>query len=133
MDTPGKEGIFLDYAVINKNVYVQSLKSQQVLIALHKSFDEAYMTNTANKIPPLAKSLQEAGFNNDASSPTDTPVPHKEMNLKVQHLSHDAITPTPSTTASAGLDVYSTIDTLIEPGQHITIPTCIAIQTTINT
>ena len=127
LDIPGEEGIFLGYTATEKNVYVQSTKTNHIHIALHKSFDEAHMTTPSNTIPPLAKALRESGYNNDHTTVYDKPVPYEDMNLKVKLLSDEAITPTRGTPDSAGLDVYSTIDEVIEPKSHIIIPLDIAI------
>jgi dUTP pyrophosphatase len=129
LDVPGEEGIYLGFTATEKNIYVQSLRSKRIHIALHKSFDEAFMTSTANDLPPLAKALREAGYNNDNTTSNDTNVPYEEMNLKVKLLSDDAIKPTRGTEGSAGLDVYSTVDEMLEPGKHAIIPLDIAIQT----
>ena len=91
------------------------------------------MTTTTSEIPPLAKALQDAGYKNDDTSPKDRVLPYEEIDLKVQLLSDDATAPTRSTKGSAGLDLYSTVDEMIEPGMHSIIPLDIAIEAAQNT
>ena len=128
LDNPGEAGIFLGYTATEKNIYVQSEKTKKIHIALHKSFDEAYMTDPTGTLPPMAIALQRAGYNNVNTSADDKPATKPERHIKIKLLSDDAIPPTRSTPTSAGLDLYSTIDAVIKPQGNIIVPIDIAIE-----
>ena len=90
-------------------------------------YDEACVTLEESELPPMAIALQQAGYNNTCSTPSDTPLPIDDSILKVQLLTDDAKLPDKSTPYSAGLDINSAIDKTILPGEHI-ISTDIAIE-----
>jgi dUTP pyrophosphatase len=133
LDISGEVGTFLGYTATMKNVYVQSERTKQIHISLHKSFDEAHTTAPTDGLPPLAIALQNAGYNNNESASTDTQIPISEDNLKLKMLSKDATMPTRSTSQSAGLDLYSAVDIVIPPNQAAVIPIDIAIEPMQNT
>ena len=129
LDITGEEGIFLGYTATDKNIYVKSKRTRKIHIALHKSFDEAGVTMEENEKTPMTVALQRAGYNNSCSNANDEIVHAFEETLKVQMLSEDGKSPDRSTPKSAGLDIYSTINAVILPGENVIIPTDIAIET----
>ena len=128
LDIAGEVGTFLGYTATTKNVYIQSERTKQFHVALHKTFDEAFVTAPTDNLPPLAVALQKLGYNNSGSNPTDATTIINESTLKVKLLSTNATPPTRSTPSSAGLDLYSTIDTVVQPQEHVIIPLDIAIE-----
>jgi dUTP pyrophosphatase len=127
MDIAGEAGTFLGYSSTRKNVYVKNDQTSQVHLVLHKSYDEAHMTMNSENIPPMAKALQRAGYDNSCSKHDDRIMNDKDDLLQVQLLSNEAKLPTKSTQQSVGYDIYSVIYGNIAPGEHIIIPTDIAI------
>ncbi len=111
-----------------KNVYVESKRTKQVHVSLHKSFDEAHVTAPTEGLPPLAIALQNAGYNNEGSKSQTTPISIDANNLKIKLLSNDATTPSRSTSQSAGLDLHSAVDIVIPPNQTTIVPIDIAIE-----
>lgn len=128
MDIASDSGIFLGFTATKKNAYILSDSDNKVHIATHKTFDEAGMTLPAGQQPPLSKTLLQAGYTNEGTSEKDTPVTGDDMNVKVVLLSEHAQQPTRNTPDSAGLDLYSPSDIIIEPGSYSKIATDIAIQ-----
>jgi dUTP pyrophosphatase len=133
LDIAGEVGTFLGYTATMKNVYVQSERTKQIHVSLHKSFDEAHVTAPAEGLPPLAIALQNAGYNNNGTTNEDAQIPITEENLKLKLLSSDATTPSRSTPQSAGLDLHSAVDMVIPPQQTAIIPTDVAIEPTTDT
>ena len=119
MDDTGEAGTFLGYTATRKNMYVQSDKTSKIHIALHKSFDEAHMTQPTGALPPMAQALQKAGYSNMNTKPTDKMEKQPEQFLKIKCLSDDVIVPTRSSTSAAGLDLHSTINGVIKPCSKI--------------
>ena len=111
-----------------KNVYVQLSATGKIHTALHKSFDEAFMTEPEAPLPPMALALQKAGYSNINTTPNDKVEKKPENFLKLKLLTPDAITPTRSSTSSAGLDLYSTIDGVVRSQENLIIPIDIAIE-----
>ena len=121
-------GVFLGYTSSDKNVYVLNDTTNKILVASHKSFDEAHMTSPAEKQPPMSQAMIQAGYKNDLSTEKDSLIDPDNAGLRVQLLSTDAQTPSRSTPEPAGLDVSSTESVVIEPHSYTTIPLDIAIQ-----
>ena len=130
MDITTGHGVFLGYTASKKNVYILNDETQKVLIATHKSFDEAHMSAPAEKQPPMSQSMLQAGYKSDTScGEKDSEIDPDAAGLRVQILSDDGVVPTRSTPTSAGLDVSSTESVVIEPHTYTTVPLDIAIQT----
>jgi hypothetical protein len=93
-----------------------------IKIATHCNFDEC---------SPACKALQQVGTQHH---PTDTPsidpIPQEPttQELQVKLLTEHATFPTRATNGAAGCDVYSTITTVIQPGQQHTILLDISVQ-----
>ena len=128
MDLSTDHGIFLGYTSTEKNVYIKSSSSNNILIGTHTSFDESHMSSPSVDQPPMAQALRNAGYNNDGTSPSDHILPVDRSGLKVQLLSKDAKAPERGTLDSAGLDVCCTEDLVIEPHSYATTPLDIAVQ-----
>ena len=62
MDITTGHGVFLGFTASEKNVYIINAETQKVLIASHKSFNEAHMSAPAHKQPPMSQAMLQAGY-----------------------------------------------------------------------
>ena len=128
MDISTDHGVFLGYTATNKNVYIKSPSSSTVLVGTHTSFDESHMSTPSADQPPMAKAMQDAGYNNKRSSPSDSLLQIDRSGLKVNLLSVDSTAPKRGTKDSAGLDVYCTENLVIDPHSFATTPLDISVE-----
>ena len=87
MDITTGHGVFLGYTASEKNVYILNDETQKVLIATHKSFDEADMSAPAEKQSSMSQSMLQAGYKNDTScGAKDCEIDPNAAGLRVQQL-----------------------------------------------
>mmetsp|Transcript_29198 Transcript_29198/g.41777 ORF Transcript_29198/g.41777 Transcript_29198/m.41777 type:complete len:656 (+) Transcript_29198:922-2889(+) len=123
-------------------LYMDSV-TKKVKTATHVIFEEAGLTLPAAQLTPSAKALQKFGYNQEAqpdqtdaganlpmhciipaTQPTST---DDAESLLVKCLSLHATLPTRATDGSAGYDLYSAVDTTIQPHSRCCVPIDITI------
>jgi transposase InsO family protein len=132
-------GTFLGYTATDKNVLYMDSVTKRIKTATHVIFDEAGFTLPAAQLTPLAKALQQYGYEKpiefDSAEKMDTQAviekpssdPASMTPLQVQCLSVHATIPTRATDGSAGYDLYSAVDLTIPPKSRSCVPLDIAI------
>jgi len=148
LDLNTSAGIFLGYTATDKNVLYRDSMTGRFKTATHVVFDEAGMTLPEAERSPSAKVLQELGYGREEDDPDECPdanatvtapppanatsqstsTPSQEDDdLKVKFLSVNATMPVRATDGSAGYDLFSAEDTIIQPNTRRAIPLDIAI------
>jgi dUTP pyrophosphatase len=126
-------GTFLGYTATDKNVVYMDSVTKKIKTATHVIFDEAGLTLPAAQLTPSAKALQKFGYNESTteasvespiteSTTTDANAEDLTSTLQVMCLSLHATIPTRATDGSAGYDLYSAVDTTIQPNTRSCIP-----------
>jgi hypothetical protein len=157
LDLNTSAGIFLGYTTTDKNVVYRDNVTGRFKTATHVVLDETGMTLPAAERSPAAKVLQELGYGKtqetaqeetphedisnmqDEESPNPiNPLPSQQPatantlsdtcnHLQVKLLSIHASLPVRATDGSAGYDVFSSVDTIIQPKTRKAISLDIAI------
>jgi dUTP pyrophosphatase len=133
LDSHTTTGIFLGYTGTEKNVYYRDSTSGKIKIATHITFDEAGFTVPKLSLTPTQRALQNTGYQEAPMLRTNTDQSHAgkpesmDNQLLIQLLSDNARLPVQSTPGSAGLDLFSAIDTTIPPHKQCMILTDLAI------
>jgi dUTP pyrophosphatase len=145
LDLNTSAGIFLGYTATDRNIVYRDSVTGRFKTATHVVFDEAGMTLPANERSPSAKLLQDLGYSRDVETEApleatgldeaaadatiqyQSPSPQAEHTLKVQFLSVHATMPVRATDGSAGYDVFSAEDVILQPNTRRAIPLDIAI------
>jgi len=109
LDHHTSNGIFVGYTATTKNIYYIDESSNNVKMATHALFDEAHFTVKHADAPLAAQVLQRLGYANfDNEYKNGHFIP--DETIKIKRLSKRATTPTQSTSASIGLDIYHSGD-----------------------
>ena len=111
LDKISSEGLFITYTGTDKIIYVVNKDGTNERTCSHFAFDEAHMSSNAKTLPPMAITLQHAGYR----KPMNDTYPETTTNLQFKLLSPDTTTPTKSTPSSAGYDIYSSENKDIPP------------------
>ena len=124
LDGDVNHDIYLGNTATSKIIHYRDHKSGTCKTGMHVAFDEAHITLARELVPPAAIALQNLGYNNEPSRGNR----RGDSFLHVQLLSESAKLPTRGTQDSAGLDLFSAVDTVLPPKSITVIPTDIAIQ-----
>jgi dUTP pyrophosphatase len=152
LDLNTSAGIFLGYTATDKNIVYRDSVTGRFKTATHVIFDEAGMTLPAADCSPTAKALQELGYgtaqeeteeihsepettdvHTPISRPSTDPINTNVAHLKVKCLSINATIPTRATDGSVGYDVFSAVDTILQPKTRKAVPLDIAIEPPVGT
>jgi dUTP pyrophosphatase len=111
----------------NKNIIYINDTTKCIKIATHCIFDEAGITLSTSEQSPAQTALQKAGYRQDMTSDnTDNPESTTEDDntdlLVVKLLSENARKPIRSTPGTAGYDIFSAINSSLDPGQRGLFP-----------
>ena len=105
MDHHTSNGTFVGYTDTTKNVYYIDDETNTVKNDTHALFDESHFTVDSKNAPIAAQTLQRLGYANfDREFKDGVFIP--DITLQIKKLSHNATTPTQSTSQSVGLDLY---------------------------
>ncbi len=126
LDSISTTGRFMTYKGTDKIAYVTNEDGTQEKASTHLAFDEAHMSATVNKQPPMAHALQQAGYRKepfvDVPNPLPTDIPNTHT-IKFKPLSEEATIPQKGTDQAAGYDLFSAENAVIEPFSHKLIHT----------
>ena len=124
-------GIFLGYTASEHNIYFRDNRTKCINIAAHVQFDEAGMTIPKADRSHFMNALQELGYTSKESTAPieqDEDKTIDEDTLRVQLLLDKATLPKRATKESAGYDIYSATNRVIQPGTYELIPIDITFQ-----
>ena len=121
LDDISSQGIFLRYTATPKNVVYLDLETNREKISTDVVFDEANFVS-GNKNPG-GKALVEAGQQKQNPKASDS----NQAIIKVKQLHEHAILPSRATPQSAGLDIHTIHDIVIDAGMTKFINTGISV------
>ena len=123
LDRISSEGLFMTYTGTDKIIYVVDRDGTNERTCTYYAFDEAHMSSNSKTLPPMAVTLQHAGYR----KPMDDIYPEMKEILQFKRLFKIASIPTKATPHSAGYDIGSSENKDIPPHQQCLIHTGIAL------
>ena len=116
LDSISSSSLFMTYKGTDKLCYVVDDDGKNERASAHVSFDEAHLSEPPKQRPPMSKILEHAGYQQEyPKKGIIDDVANEVMN--VQLLSEHATLPSKGSKESAGFDLYSAENALIEPGE----------------
>mmetsp|Transcript_4433 Transcript_4433/g.6561 ORF Transcript_4433/g.6561 Transcript_4433/m.6561 type:complete len:721 (+) Transcript_4433:1450-3612(+) len=138
LDSHTAHGIFLGFTATDNNIYYRDSVTKRIKTATHVTFDEVGMSLPPAARTPIMQQLHDLGYstaNEDILCDEETKAHRPGIepiidyaDLQIQKLSDNAHLPIRATPESAGYDLFSAVEAIIQPNTRQLIATDLSIK-----